>query len=257
MNPVVIGLLTDFGNDFAVASIKGVLLTELSGVVLVDVDHSIEKFNIRSGAFVIEQVHQFFPENSYFLCIVDPGVGSERKELYVRKGQYHFVGPDNGIFSFLLDDKDVEVYQIHGAHFNPRSHTFHGRDLFAPALAAIARGERSFLHKVSPSEVVRFSCEDNTHYISYIDSFGNIKTDYPWLPETPTPTSITCILQGKSYTVPCVETFSQAPEGALIAYRGSNNTLELAINYGSAQSFLGASAGQQIIIQGLTEKVGK
>src|ERR1700689_5466398 len=107
-NPII-GLLTDFGNDFAVASMKGVLLSGLPNATIIDIDHSIEKFSVISAAFVIEQTYIFYPEHTYFLCIVDPGVGSQRNEIYIRCGNYHFIGPDNGVFYALLRANHVDI----------------------------------------------------------------------------------------------------------------------------------------------------
>lgn len=256
MNKTIIGILTDFGNDFAVASIKGVILRELPNASIVDVDHNIEKFSVLSGAFVIEQAHAFFPEHTYFLCVVDPGVGSERNEIYVRYGNYHFVGPDNGIFHYLLDGQDVQAYHIDGKSFNPSSHTFHGRDLFAPALIALAQGKRDFLQPADVSSLVRLDLTKDQQVIVYIDSFGNIKTNFGITKEQSKAIGLVSITVNNAvHNAAFVKTFSDTSEGQLICYRGSNNTLEIALNRGSAGVFLNVRAGGQLAIK-LHDKKG-
>lgn len=250
MNKTIIGILTDFGNDFAVASIKGVILCELPNATIVDVDHDIEKFSVLSGAFVIQQAHAFFPEQTYFLCVVDPGVGSERNEIYVRSGNYHFVGPDNGIFHNLLDGPDVQAYRIDGKSFNPSSHTFHGRDLFAPALIALAQGRRDFLEPVDIASLVRLDLTKDQQVIVYIDSFGNIKTNFSVTKEqSKTIRSASITINDTVHNAIFVKTFSDTFVGQLICYRGSNNTLEIALNRGSAGALLNVRAGDQLTIK--------
>lgn len=245
MNPLI-GLLTDFGNDFAVASIKGVLLSSIPHATIVDIDHTIEKFSIISGSFVIDQVHRFFPKETFFLCIVDPGVGGERNEIYVELNGHHFVGPDNGIFTQFLKNKDVKAYRIDGASFNPPSHTFHGRDLFAPALADIIGGKSHFLTPVAPETLVQTDYTQIPQVV-YIDSFGNIKTSIPLVTAQTTAVTITCA--GKTYRIPFVSTFTQVPEQTLLCYKGSNNTLEIAINKGRASDYLGVHVASQLTVQ--------
>src|SRR5436190_5083255 len=141
----IFGLLTDFGFDFAVASIKGVLLKSFSDAQIIDIDHEIEKFNTLNAAFVIEKIHTFFPQETIFLCVVDPGVGSERDLLCVQIGKQYFVGPNNGIFHYLFDFQEVKIYKIEQEYFIPKSIIFRGRDIFAPAAIKLAQGDYSIL----------------------------------------------------------------------------------------------------------------
>src|SRR5258708_18333371 len=118
---IFFALLTDFGFDFAVASIKGVLLKAFPDAQIIDVDHSIEKFNLINAAFVIEKIYRFLPENTVLLCVVDPGVGTNRDILCVELGSYRFIGPNNGIFHHLLNKNGVKVYKIEQELFNSES----------------------------------------------------------------------------------------------------------------------------------------
>ena len=176
----IFGLLTDFGFDFAVASIKGVLLRAFPDAQLVDIDHGIEKFNILNAAFVIEKIDKFLPENTIFLCVIDPGVGTERDILCVENGLQRFIGPNNGIFHYLFDRVGVKIYKIKQQQFVTESVTFHGRDIFAPAAISLAGGDYSILSPIDNEELIRLQDlgdQINSGVITYIDSFGNIKTN--------------------------------------------------------------------------------
>jgi S-adenosyl-L-methionine hydrolase (adenosine-forming) len=146
----VITLLTDFGlKDPYVGIMKGVILSINPKVRIVDITHEVEPQDTREAAFVIKEYYRFFEKGTVHLAIVDPMVGSARKPIAIVKDDHYFVGPDNGIFSFIIDGK-TEVYEIENQGFiRPEiSGTFHGRDIFAPAAAHLSMG-------VSPSDFGR------------------------------------------------------------------------------------------------------
>jgi hypothetical protein len=133
----IITLLTDFGSaDHYVAEVKGVLLSRAPGVTLVDVTHGIPPSDIRSAAYVIGRTWHRFPPGSIHLAVVDPGVGSGRAALAFAAHGHFFVGPDNGLFTAVLHDAEVEAVVLPVPE--RASPTFQGRDLFAPAAAALA-----------------------------------------------------------------------------------------------------------------------
>ena len=135
----LVTLLTDFGSsDSYVAEIKGVLLGLCPAAVLVDVTHAVPPGDIRAGAYLLGRAWHRFPAGTVHLSVVDPGVGTARAALALRAHGHWFVGPDNGLFTPVLRDAEVEIVTLPtpaGA-----APTFHGRDLFAPAAAALARG---------------------------------------------------------------------------------------------------------------------
>ncbi len=248
MKKQIFGLLTDFGNDFAVASIRGVLLKEAPECTIIDIDHTVDKFNLVSAAFIIDKVHPFFPKETVFICIVDPGVGSERQPIYLHANNQHFFGPNNGIFHALLKSNPLSsAFLIDETKFKIASNTFHGRDLFSPAAAAFAHGKRDFLQLIEINQLEILPELDNQTIVSFIDSFGNIKTNIQF-PDTPDAKhkTATVVINDISETLPITNTFSAVPEGQLLAYKGSNNTLEIAINLGSAAQFFGAKAGNSV-----------
>lgn len=101
-------LLTDFGFDFAVASMKGLLLKACPQANIIDVDHSLSKFSIVSAAFILDKINHFFPFETHFITIVDPGVGSNREALCLQTNNHFYWGPNNGVFHYLLR------YPMHG-----------------------------------------------------------------------------------------------------------------------------------------------
>ncbi|HVN95953.1 MAG TPA: SAM-dependent chlorinase/fluorinase [Syntrophorhabdaceae bacterium] len=137
-----ITLLSDFGlHDPYVGIMKGVILSINVHVTVVDITHEIEPGDIREAAFVVDDYWRFFPSDSVHVAIVDPTVGSERRPIVVRRDTHCFVGPDNGIFTLIMDGAS-EVYAIEKNEFMLKkvSGTFHGRDVFAPAAAHLAQG---------------------------------------------------------------------------------------------------------------------
>ncbi|HET6837122.1 MAG TPA: SAM-dependent chlorinase/fluorinase, partial [Gemmatimonadales bacterium] len=135
----IITLLTDFGtSDSYVAELKGVLLNRAPGIVLVDVSHDVPPGDIRSAAYILGRTWHRFPADTVHLAVVDPGVGTSRAALAIRAHQQYFVAPDNGILTPVLRDAEVEAVMLPLP--TTAAPTFHGRDVFAPAAAELARG---------------------------------------------------------------------------------------------------------------------
>lgn len=245
----IFALLTDFGFDFAVASIKGVLLKAFPDAQIIDVDHTIEKFNLINAAFVIEKIYRFLPDNTVFLCVVDPGVGSNRDILCLELGSYRFIGPNNGIFHYLLDKADVKVHKIQQQCFNSESVTFHGRDIFAPAAVSLTAGDFSILSPISNDKIVRLhnlGNQINNGVITYIDSFGNIKTNITVTEDLCSEGYVNLLINNQTYKIIFTRTFTDVESGELLCYKGSNATLEIAVNLGSAKEKLGVNVGTVI-----------
>jgi S-adenosylmethionine hydrolase len=183
----LITLTTDFGlADAYVGSMKGVILGIIPDVRLVDVTHQISPQDVRQTAYVLYTLYRFFPPHTVHLVVVDPGVGGARRAIAVRTAQGSFVGPDNGVFSYVMADQPVEaIVEL----TNPRyrcpqpSQTFHGRDIFAPAAAHLAAGVP--IDQFGPSVVdpvtlplprLRVSPGGVSGEVLHIDRFGNAIT---------------------------------------------------------------------------------
>ena len=153
MKQRIITILTDFGlQDPYVASMKGVILSINPDVQLIDISHEIGKFNIQEAAFKLAASVPYFTPSTIHLVVVDPGVGSDRKPLIVLTRHYFFIGPDNGVLSLAAEQDGIKrIIEIQNKNFirKPVSNTFHGRDLFAPVAAYVAK--RVALKKFGPN----------------------------------------------------------------------------------------------------------
>ena len=139
----MIALLTDFGtSDYFVGSVKGVILSINPNAKIVDITHDISPQDIEAGAFTLFAAHSAFAPQTIFVAVVDPGVGSERRPIIVKSGEQFFVGPDNGLFSYLYNGKTHKVFHVTNEKYfrHPVSPTFHGRDIFAPVAAYLSTG---------------------------------------------------------------------------------------------------------------------
>src|SRR5579859_6016078 len=173
-----IALLTDFGYDFAVGSIKGVITSNLPNVTIIDLDHTIEKFNTISGGFVLGKSYKYFPKDTVFVCVIDPGVGTAREPICIATPRYTFIGPNNGLFDFVLEQEhDFIAYQMDELYLTPGANTFHGRDLFAPAAVDFCKGNLEKFKSFDKNKLVHITRSHDT-IATYVDSFGNIKTNY-------------------------------------------------------------------------------
>src|ERR1041385_1127942 len=143
---MIITLTTDFGlEDPFVGIMKGVILGIAPGTDLVDITHEIRSYNILQAAFLIDNAYRYFPAGTLHVIVVDPGVGSARRPIAAASGEHMFVAPDNGVLSCILNHSATprsSVYSIQNRNLflNSVSQTFHGRDIFAPVAAHLARG---------------------------------------------------------------------------------------------------------------------
>ena len=245
----IITLLTDFGNvDHYVAEMKGVLLTRAPGVILVDITHGITPGDVRSAAYVLGRTWHRFPGRTIHVAVVDPGVGSSRAALAVSAHGHWFVGPDNGVFTPVLHDTAVEVVVLPTPeHASP---TFHGRDVFAPAAAALA--DNAPLHSLGESfpGIPERLAYTEPHYegktvvgeVVYIDRFGSLVTN---LTTELVPDYATLEVEDLDLG-PLRRTFSDVTAGGLLAYIGSGGAIEIAVRNGSAARRLGVGVGGRV-----------
>jgi S-adenosylmethionine hydrolase len=187
----VVALMTDFGYGEDVGIMKGVVLSIVPGAQLVDITHSIAPQNVASGAWILSTAYRYFPKETVFVCVVDPGVGSQRRMAAVHAGDWYFVGPDNGLFSYILAEETVHravTLSNSAYHLSEVSSTFHGRDIFAPVAAHIARGVPLSelgdeiavvdLQRLDIGLPVRQGGQIQAHVV-HIDHFGNVLTSIP------------------------------------------------------------------------------
>jgi S-adenosylmethionine hydrolase len=242
-------LLTDFGTaDSYVAEMKGVILSRTPTAVLVDLTHGIHPGDVRSAAYVLGRTWHQFPAGTIHLVVVDPGVGTTRAALALSAHGYGFVGPDNGVFTPVLHDAEVEAVVLltpDGA-----SPTFHGRDVFAPAAAALAGGASLSALGESFSGIPERLAYTEPHYegksvvgeVVYIDRFGCLITN---LTTELVPPYATLEVEDLDLG-PLRHTFSDVTNGGLLAYVGSGGAIEIAVRNGSAARRLGVGVGGRV-----------
>jgi hypothetical protein len=235
----VITLLTDFGTtDGYVAEVKGALLSRAPGAVLVDVTHDVPPGDIRTAQVVLGRVWHRFPAGTVHFCVVDPGVGGPRAALALAVGGHRFVGPDNGVFTEVLLEARVVALPI-PPHASP---TFHGRDVFAPAAAALAAGVplSDVGYPAEPRErlpLPRPHTEGplTVGEVLVADRFGNLITNLP--------AASGSVEVGGRTVGPVRRTFADVAPGGVVAYVGSGGTIEVAVRDGSAALRFGAGRG--------------
>jgi S-adenosylmethionine hydrolase len=239
-----ITLLTDFGtSDYFVGAMKGVILSINPQAVIVDITHEIPAQDVAAGAFTLLAAYDTFPSGTIHVAVVDPGVGSVRRPVVVTAGNHLFVGPDNGIFSYIYDrDASFDVFHITAAeHFrHPVSNTFHGRDIFAPVAAALSTGVNPSTLGPRISDPVRLSSPVQPQII-HIDRFGNLITNITHEQFEP---GMRLSVNGK--VISTFRSFFGENVGAAeepFAIWGSAGFLEIAVNGRSAAEVLGVKDG--------------
>ena len=251
----VISLLTDFGSaDYFVGAVKGVILSINPAAQLVDITHEIPPHDIEAAAFTLLASYRSFPPSTIHLAIVDPGVGSKRRPVIIKTAAGTFVGPDNGIFSYILDQvDDYDVFHITAEQYfrAPVSNTFHGRDIFAPVTAALSNGERpgAFGPKLAdpvvlPSLKPRKQKQGLQGRIIHIDTFGNCITNFTEADISENPE---VLVKGKR--IKTFKPYFTAPRGSsgeLFGIWGSAGFLEIAANGKSAARLLHAKRGDPV-----------
>jgi S-adenosyl-L-methionine hydrolase (adenosine-forming) len=184
----VITLTTDFGSaDYFVGAMKGAILSTNPDARIVDLTHEVPAQDVAGGAFTLLAAYKSFPNRTVHVAVVDPGVGSTRRGIVVEAGRQFFVGPDNGIFSYIYErEPQYTVYELsNGKYFRtPVSATFHGRDIFAPVAAALAKGVQPATLGRKVTDPVKLASltpeiQDNKLQarVIHIDRFGNCVTN--------------------------------------------------------------------------------
>ena len=266
--PAVITLTTDFGTrDPYVGVMKGVILGINPAASIVDISHQVEPQAIAQGAFIVGTSHRFFPKGTIHVVVVDPGVGTSRKALLLVTPTASFLAPDNGVLTDVVREgyseehlaiydmeelpPGYEAYELtnHGLWLEPVSHTFHGRDIFAPVAAYLSLG-------LPPAEVgppvsrvallshraLAWDGPILEGRVVQVDHFGNLITD---IPEH-------LLGTGKGFSIEVAGrriqglSLSYAEAESLLAVVGSHGTLEVSVRNGSAAKTLGAGVGDTV-----------
>jgi S-adenosylmethionine hydrolase len=252
----IITLTTDFGQrDSYVAEMKAAILTVTRDVVLVDITHEIVPYDITEGALALEAAAKVFPPGTVHVAVVDPGVGTERRALGVAARDQIFIGPDNGLFTSVLDAPGWEAYELRTAEARRPtvSSTFHGRDVFAPAAAHVAAGwalSRLGPRVRDPARLqwpeVRELAGTVAGAVVHVDRFGNLVTSIRADVVKGLGQSATVRLGSRR--LPLVGTYGDLAPGAAGGVLGSHDRLEIAVREGSAAASLRADRGTPVLV---------
>ncbi len=253
----IITLTTDFGlSDHFVGTIKGVILGIAPGAELVDLTHLVSPFRITEGAFVVAEAYRFFPKKTVHLVVVDPGVGAARRPILAEAAGQFFVAPDNGVLSMIFEREKHKVRAISERRFflKPVSDTFHGRDIFAPVAAHLAKGVPPARFgkpigdycRLDFFKAVRTGKHTWSGRVLKIDHFGNLITSFH-ISEFPVIRTRAFVLScGQAQLTEIARTFAEAEPGQPALIVGSSGYLEVAANQGSAAKLLGCGAGAPV-----------
>lgn len=241
----IITLTTDFCNrDHYVGSMKGVIYTINPDAIITDITHEIPAHDVFSAAFTLRGFVPYFPKETINVVVVDPGVGSSRKPIVLEADEKFFVGPDNGVFTFVfLESKSIRVYEISNPEYvlPDASFTFHGRDIFAPVAAHLSLGVSiedlgkrlpdPFKLEIKEPDIGE---EEIIGDVIYEDTFGNLITNIPSSLVDSDSLFYVCGIEIDGVS----KSYSEAPEGKLLAVIGSSGFLELSVNQGRASDLI-------------------
>jgi S-adenosylmethionine hydrolase len=263
----IITLTTDFGlADEYVGVMKGVILSKSPKARLVDLTHAVPPYNISMAAYLIYAAHSYFAAGTIHVVVVDPGVGSSRDIIVLQANQQIFVAPDNGILTmFLKNCPNLNAHKVTNQDLllQPLSHTFHGRDIFAPIAAHLSNGAQP--RTVGAKVPVQQLCQLNLPQITldspncqikgtviHIDHFGNVMTNISQnsLSEiSKIPAASTFAITVNKHTIsPISQSYQELGHGEPLLIFNSRNLLEISINSGHAAQKLNISINDQVTL---------
>ena len=263
----IITFLSDFGfADWFVGVVHGVLYELAPDAHIVDLAHSVPPGDVIRGAFMIEAAAGDFARGTVHLAVVDPGVGTTRRALAVSARGQFFVGPDNGLLDWALAAPDASVHSLTETRYfrQPVSRTFHGRDVFAPVAAALARGEKIEALGPRVHDPARLASgepvlrgEALVGHVVFVDRFGNALTNLTaeslgaaWGGADDPDFEVSAV--GRTI-VGLSRSYGDAPVGTVVAIVGSSGRLEIAQVGGAATERLGLGVGDAVTV---TRRVG-
>ncbi|MDQ3823780.1 MAG: SAM-dependent chlorinase/fluorinase [Actinomycetota bacterium] len=261
-----ITFLSDFGlQDDFVGTCHGVVKRIAPEAEIIDITHGIPPQQVLQGALVLANTLPYMPLGVH-LAVVDPGVGGARRPLALADAEgRRYVGPDNGLLVVAAERFGgvVAAHELANPEYalQPVSRTFHGRDLFAPAAAHLARGVAldDLGPPVAPDALVhldlpepRLDAGEITATALYVDRYGNVQLnltrEHLELMRIAPGTRLGLELHGEPREVVAARTFADAPPGTTILYEDSYGSVALAVNTGNAAQELGAKAGEIVRI---------
>lgn len=255
----IITLMTDFGSsDYFVGAMQGSALTVYPDIDFIDITHDVPPHDIFGAAYTLRCCYLDFPRFTTHVVVVDPGVGSKRRPIFVMTDNYNFIGPDNGVFSYIYQLEEINrVIHLTTTHYfrQPLSDTFHGRDIFGPVAAWFLKGIDPRKMGEEITDYVRLDTPEPKQSaptmmkgaIIHIDRFGNLVTNFTREHVTFERIYGGGRLRVNSREVPQIlTTYADAPAGQPFGYIGSQGFLEIGVAKGSAARTLEARRGMEV-----------
>jgi S-adenosylmethionine hydrolase len=260
----IITLLTDFGiEDEYVGVMKGAILSRHPQAIIVDLSHQVSPHRVLEAAYILEASYRYFPKGTIHTIVVDPGVGTDRKIIVLRKDEHVFIAPDNGVLTMISETGGIEfVIMVENDDYflKPVSETFHGRDIFAPVAAYLSKGldPGQLGTAISPDqltrvEIVKPYISDKKEIIGNIvaiDHFGNLISDIDRGMITKFRKDLPCnrvVVEVSGQSISGLSKGYEANDyGRPLALIGSRGYLEIAVCRGSAREVFHAQIGDRI-----------
>lgn len=255
----LITLTTDFGlSDHYVGAMKGVILGIAPQATIVDLSHEVTPYEIPEAAFLLAQAYTCFPKGTVHVVVVDPGVGSSRRPILAQAAGQVFVAPDNGVLTMVYSREKHKVRAITASRYfrHPVSHTFHGRDVFAPVAAHVARGASPARMGKLISDYLRLNFERPvrtgkriwTGAVLKIDHFGNVVTNFRPGDVPDMETRPWAMVLGPHRITELARSYSQCVAGEFFLIPGSSGYYEISVREASAAKALGCGVGAPVEI---------
>jgi S-adenosyl-L-methionine hydrolase (adenosine-forming) len=241
----MIVLYTDFGvTGPYVGQLHAVLERDAPGVTVVDLLHTVPAFDVRAGAYLLPALARDIPAGAVIMAVVDPEVGGERAPVMVRADDRWYVGPDNGLLELVW--RRARQKECRDIRWRPSAlaPSFHGRDLFAPVAACLARGGDVAAEPASLREVPMAQWPDDLPRIVYVDHYGNAVSG---LRASALGAKTALRVNGKLLSRARV--FAEVPRGTAFWYENSSGLAEIAVNQGDAAALLGLCVGTEVGIE--------
>lgn len=240
----MIVIATDFGCEGPyMGQMQAVLLRDAPGIPLVELFCNLPAFDIQAAAYLLAAYVGEFPQGTVFLCVVDPGVGGARRAAIVQADGRWYVGPDNGLFNLIAGR--AQALQWWDISWRPErlSHSFHGRDLFAPVAARLARGDGVPGEAVDPQQRLLPGWPEDLSRIVYVDHYGNLMIGL-----RAECLGTDAVVEAADRPLRYAPTFSAVAPGDGFWYANANGLVEIAVNQGSACTALGLKIGDEVRI---------
>ena len=257
----LVTLLTDFGDvDGFVGAMRGVILNRDPTIQIADIAHGIPMGDYPKAGKVLARVAPLFPKGTVHCAVVDPGVGSERRPIAIECASHFFVGPDNGMFDEVLTALGhayvARCITEPSLMRKPVSHTFHGRDVFAPCAAALAggfpfAGVGPVIDQIVRLETSELKFSDGViqGVVAEIDHFGNLLTNIP----SSSFKGQYRIVIGELEMVGPSPSYSEVPVASFVVINGSSGFIEIACRDRSAEELLQVAPGQRVTCASLPD----